>query len=101
MADRPNFTGHVADAQTGLDYMQQRYYDTMLGRFLSVDPVTATSMGGISIGIGTGMTILISLRIRMDVAFESFLGLKVRQRLFEITRSIGRTLFVGMTEECC
>jgi len=26
--------------------MQQRYYDPMLGRFLSVDPVTATSVGG-------------------------------------------------------
>ena len=46
VADRPNFTGHVNDAQTGLDYMQQRYYDPMLGRFLSVDPVTATSVGG-------------------------------------------------------
>ena len=46
VADRPNFTGHVADAQTSMDYMQQRYYDPMLGRFLSVDPVTATSVGG-------------------------------------------------------
>jgi len=26
--------------------MQQRYYDPMIGRFLSVDPVTATSVGG-------------------------------------------------------
>ena len=26
---------------TGLTYMQQRYYDPMIGRFLSVDPVTA------------------------------------------------------------
>jgi RHS repeat-associated protein len=46
VANRPGFTGHVADAQTGLDYMQQRYYDPMIGRFLSVDPVTATSVGG-------------------------------------------------------
>ena len=42
-ADRPGYTGHVADAQTGLDYMQQRYYDPMIGRFLSTDPVTALS----------------------------------------------------------
>lgn len=35
------FTGHVQDGETGLTYMQQRYYDPMLGRFLSVDPVTA------------------------------------------------------------
>ena len=44
--DGPGFTGHVQDAATGLTYMQQRYYDPMLGRFLSVDPVTATSTGG-------------------------------------------------------
>ena len=34
------FTGHVNDADTGLVYMQQRYYDPVAGRFLSVDPVT-------------------------------------------------------------
>ena len=39
--DGPGFTGHVQDAATGLTYMQQRYYDPMLGVFLSVDPVTA------------------------------------------------------------
>ncbi len=33
------FTGHVNDADTGLVYMQQRYYDPIAGRFLSVDPV--------------------------------------------------------------
>ena len=41
------FTGHVNDADTGLVYMQQRYYDPVAGRFLSVDPVTTdTSSGG-------------------------------------------------------
>jgi RHS repeat-associated protein len=39
--DGPGYTGHVQDAATGLTYMQQRYYDPLLGRFLSVDPVTA------------------------------------------------------------
>lgn len=34
------FTGHREDA-SGLIYMQQRYYDPQIGRFLSVDPVTA------------------------------------------------------------
>jgi len=41
----PGYTGHVQDAATGLTYMQQRYYDPLLGRFLSVDPVTAGSSG--------------------------------------------------------
>lgn len=42
----PGYTGHVMDVSTGLAYMQQRYYDPMLGRFLSVDPVTASSSTG-------------------------------------------------------
>lgn len=41
--DGPGYTGHVYDAATGLNYMQQRYYDPEVGRFLSVDPVTAYS----------------------------------------------------------
>ena len=39
--DGIGYTGHVMDGSTGLTYMQQRYYDPTLGRFLSVDPVTA------------------------------------------------------------
>lgn len=35
------YTGHVMDGATGLTYMQQRYYDPSIARFLSVDPVTA------------------------------------------------------------
>jgi RHS repeat-associated protein len=41
----PGYTGHVQDASTGLTYMQQRYYDPLLGRFLSVDPVTMHDNG--------------------------------------------------------
>src|SRR5690606_4501796 len=47
MEDGPGYTGHMADAATGLVYMQQRYYDpTIDGRFPSVDPVTQISPGG-------------------------------------------------------
>jgi len=42
----PGYTGHVQEAATGLIYMQQRYYDPIIGRFLSVDPVTANSGTG-------------------------------------------------------
>jgi len=35
----PGYTGHVTDAATQLNYMQQRYYDSQIGIFLSVDPV--------------------------------------------------------------
>ncbi|MDO5506129.1 MAG: RHS repeat-associated core domain-containing protein [Pseudoxanthomonas suwonensis] len=45
MRDGPGYTGHMEDASTGLNYMQQRYYDPGVGRFLSVDPVTAYSNG--------------------------------------------------------
>jgi len=41
MTDGPGFTGHVQDAATGMTYMQQRYYDPLVGRFMSVDPITA------------------------------------------------------------
>ncbi len=41
--NRPGYTGHVEDRASGLTYMQQRYYDAGVGRFLSVDPVTAYS----------------------------------------------------------
>ena len=37
--DGTGYTGHVMDQATGLTYMQQRYYDPQLGRFLSVDPM--------------------------------------------------------------
>ncbi|EIL88706.1 hypothetical protein UU7_17072 [Rhodanobacter spathiphylli B39] len=37
--DGPGYTGHVNDPETGLVYMQARYYDPEVGRFLSVDPV--------------------------------------------------------------
>ncbi|WP_081700033.1 RHS repeat-associated core domain-containing protein [Rhodanobacter sp. OR87] len=35
----PGYTGHVNDPDTGLVYMQARYYDPAVGRFVSVDPV--------------------------------------------------------------
>ena len=40
--DGPGYTGHVNDADTGLVYMQARYYDPGRGGFLSVDPVGPT-----------------------------------------------------------
>jgi RHS repeat-associated protein len=40
------FTGHVNDVDTGLTYMQQRYYDPVAGRFLSIDPVVTDVNGG-------------------------------------------------------
>ncbi|MFC3657372.1 RHS repeat domain-containing protein [Xanthomonas hyacinthi] len=44
--DGPGYTGHVQDAATGLTYMQQRYYDSSIERFLSVDPVLADGNTG-------------------------------------------------------
>jgi len=37
----PGYTGHVNEADTDLVYMQARYYDPLVGRFLSVDPAQA------------------------------------------------------------
>ena len=44
----PGYTGHVEDAATGLVYMQQRYYDPQIGRFLSVDPVGVSPNAGLN-----------------------------------------------------
>ncbi|MEM1152032.1 MAG: RHS repeat-associated core domain-containing protein, partial [Pseudomonadota bacterium] len=44
--DQTGFTGHIHDDASGLTYMQARYYDPVIGRFLSSDPMTFTSMGG-------------------------------------------------------
>ncbi|NIJ82970.1 RHS repeat-associated core domain-containing protein [Xanthomonas cannabis] len=41
VVDGVGYAGHVTDASTGLTYMQQRYYDPGLGRFLSVDQISA------------------------------------------------------------
>ena len=46
--DRPGYTGHVMDSATGLTYMQQRYYDSGIGRFLSVDPIAINTSPGAS-----------------------------------------------------
>jgi len=37
--DDVGFTGHITGTETGLTYMQARYYDPVIGRFLSPDPV--------------------------------------------------------------
>ncbi|WDM64833.1 RHS repeat-associated core domain-containing protein [Stenotrophomonas forensis] len=42
VVDGPGYTGHVMDGETGLSYMQQRYYDPEVGAFLSFDPISAT-----------------------------------------------------------
>jgi RHS repeat-associated protein len=35
----PGYTGHINDPGAGLVYMQARYYDPVVGRFLSADPL--------------------------------------------------------------
>jgi len=42
------YTGHVHDSDTALIYMQQRYYEPLAGRFLSVDPVVTDAATGSS-----------------------------------------------------
>jgi RHS repeat-associated protein len=39
----PGYTGHVNDPDSGLVYMQARYYDSSSGRFLSIDPAGFTA----------------------------------------------------------
>jgi RHS repeat-associated protein len=39
---RKKFTAHERDNETGLDYMQARYYQNLQGRFTSADPLLAS-----------------------------------------------------------
>ncbi len=39
MQDGVGYTGHLNDADLGLTYMQARYYDPVIGRFYSNDPI--------------------------------------------------------------
>ena len=41
--DGPGFTGHIEDSDTAFVYMQQRYYDPGIGRFVSTDPQSVDS----------------------------------------------------------
>lgn len=43
--DDQGFTGHIEDSATGLTYMQARFYDPEIGRFLQKDPVTFAEKG--------------------------------------------------------
>ena len=43
--NQAGFTGHIKDKATGLNYMQARYYDPVIGRFLSIDPVDFMQTG--------------------------------------------------------
>jgi RHS repeat-associated protein len=49
--DDVGYTGHKFDTDLGLSYMQARYYDPVIGRFYSNDPVNALSHLGTSNGI--------------------------------------------------
>src|SRR5262249_10687860 len=40
------YTGQESDGETGLYYYNARYYDPMVGRFLSADPIVANAFDG-------------------------------------------------------
>ncbi len=40
---RKKYTGYERDYESGLDFAQARYYNSKLGRFTSVDPLTASA----------------------------------------------------------
>ena len=40
---RKGYTGYEKDGESGLDYAQARYYNSVHGRFTSVDPLTASA----------------------------------------------------------
>ncbi|KAF1003078.1 MAG: tRNA(Glu)-specific nuclease WapA [Luteibacter sp.] len=49
-APGPGYTGHVNDPDSGLVYMQARYYDPTMGRFLGTDPKPPTAGSPLTFG---------------------------------------------------
>jgi RHS repeat-associated protein len=45
LRDGSGYTGHEEDPESGMVYMQQRYYDPQSGRFVSSDPIATTDDG--------------------------------------------------------
>ncbi|WP_290595125.1 RHS repeat-associated core domain-containing protein, partial [Arenimonas sp. SCN 70-307] len=45
-SNEPGYTGHQMDAGSKMVYMQQRYYDPGIGRFLSADPMPSDMQSG-------------------------------------------------------
>lgn len=41
-AGKIGYTGHAHDSESGLTYAQARFYDPVIGRFLSIDPIGFT-----------------------------------------------------------
>jgi RHS repeat-associated protein len=52
VAEKVGYTGHADDAESGLTYAQARYYDPVVGRFLSPDPVRMTDDFGLYSYVG-------------------------------------------------
>jgi len=48
VGEERGFTGHTEDVNSDLVYMQQRYYDPSIGRFLSIDPVESSAINPVS-----------------------------------------------------
>jgi RHS repeat-associated protein len=50
--------GQTKDTSTGLQYLNARYYDPLIGRFTATDPlsVSALSAGSVHWGLGSGAT---------------------------------------------
>lgn len=72
------FTGHVQDGRSGLVYMQQRYYDPVAGRFLSVDPIITDANTGNGFGrytyVGNSPYGKVDPDGREALSFEAVLG---------------------------
>jgi RHS repeat-associated protein len=106
------FTGHVNDADTGLTYMQQRYYDPVAGRFLSIDPVTTDVNTGGSfnryaygannpykyvdpdgrfgvVGAIVGMTVEIGLQVAMNGRVSNWTAVGVSGAVGVVTGGLG------------
>ncbi len=100
--NQQGFTGHIEDA-TGLTYMQARYYDPVIGRFLQTDPVGyedqmnlyayvhndpvnytdptgEIGVAGFIVGVALDVTVQVAVGIKSGQSFrQSFSNINVAQ----------------------
>lgn len=96
--DRAGYTGHVMDAASGLTYMQQRYYDPAIGRFLSVDPVNANSVTGSNFNrynYAANNPYLFTDPDGRVIRFRDYATAKFKEQFYAASKYLDDTIFGG------
>ena len=111
------YRGYVLDMGTGIYYLQSRYYDPQLGRFLNADGLTSTGQGTLGNNVfayclnnpvmmcdKTGTiavsTIILIASIVVGVACAGYTAYKETKAKCEVEQIVGDTICAGISGFC-